>query len=144
MQPLMKSINQIARSAERFRNEALSKHNIKNHQHAYLIQVYQTPGITQDQLASAIGVNKSNVTRQLEKLEKSHYVIRKQDPDNRRIINVFPTDKCAQIYPIIMDILNQWQTYLLKDFTHEEKALVTSLMHRLAKHSLAFEVNDHE
>ena len=89
-------------------------------------------------------MNKSNVTRQLEKLEKSHYVIRKQDPDNRRIINVFQTDKCAQIYPIIMDILNQWQTYLLKDFTHEEKALVTSLMHRLAKHSLAFEVNDHE
>ncbi len=63
MDSLMKYISRIHRCSGRFRGDKIE--GLNGRQHTYIFHVCKRPGISQDQLARHICVNKSNITRQL-------------------------------------------------------------------------------
>ena len=67
MDSLMKYISRIHRCSGRFRGDKIE--GLNGRQHTYIFHVCKRPGISQDQLARHICVNKSNITRQLGALE---------------------------------------------------------------------------
>lgn len=131
MKPLMKYIGRTERCAVLYRDEMLNPYGLNGHQHTYIINICQNPGISQDQLAKIIFVNKSNVARQLSLLESNGFVLRKKSESNRRQMEVYPTDKCLKLYPIILGILGDWNKYLLEEFTPEEKQLLLDMMEKV-------------
>jgi DNA-binding MarR family transcriptional regulator len=131
MKPLMKYIGRTERCAVLYRDEILSSYGLNGHQHTYIINICQNPGISQDRLAKIIFVNKSNVARQLTLLEANGFVLRKTSEANRRQMEVYPTEKCLTLYPIIMDILGDWNKYLLDEFTDEEKSALLDMMEKV-------------
>ena len=69
MPDLMHHITDIARCAALYRQEELAALELKSCHASYLAAICDCPGITQDQLARRIFINKSNVARQLVILE---------------------------------------------------------------------------
>ncbi len=57
----------------------------------YIPEICAAPGITQDQLALRLHVNRSNVTRQLAMLEENGFVLRRRSESDRRAVEVYPT-----------------------------------------------------
>lgn len=131
MKPLMKYIGRTERCAALYRDEMLNQYGLNGHQHTYIINICLNPGISQDRLAKKIFVNKSNVARQLTLLEANGFVLRKTSESNRRQMEVYPTEKCLTLYPIIMDILGDWNKYLLEEFTDEEKHALLDMMEKV-------------
>lgn len=131
MKPLMKYIGRTERCAALYRDEMLSSYGLNGHQHTYIINICQNPGISQDQLAKNIFVNKSNVARQLTLLEANGFVMRKTSETSRRQMEVYPTEKCLTLYPIIMGILGDWNKYLLEEFTDGEKSMLLDMMEKI-------------
>ena len=132
-QHLMGNINTIARCAALYRDGRLESIGITGWQAPYLPQICASPGITQDQLASRLHVNRSNVTRQLAMLEEKGFVRRERSDSDRRAIEVYPTQRAHDVLPLIEQAFAQWREKLFSGLGAEERELLEDLLERLAR-----------
>lgn len=131
MGALMRYINRISRCAVLFRNGKLEHDGLNGYQHTYILNICNNPGISQDMLAKAIYVNKSSVTRQLALLESNGYIDRIPNDKDKRIMQVYPTQKAFDILPRVISLLDEWESYVTADLTEEEKAVMISMLDRV-------------
>ena len=137
MESLMKYNSRTHRLAGQYRGTGVPCDGINSCQHIYIFQVCKNPGISQDQLSKLICVNKSNVTRQLSVLEQNGFVTRQPDPRDRRVLQVFPTEKALQLFPQVRSIMREWNHLLLEDFTEEEQKSLLSMLERITEKAMA-------
>ena len=131
MPALMHNITDISRCAAQFRSEELAPLGLKACHASYLAVICRTPGITQDQLARQIFINKSNVARQLAILEEDGFVERKPSPEDKRAILIYPTQKALDTLPAIRQMFRTWEELVAQDLTPEEHELVVKLLRKM-------------
>lgn len=119
MESLMKYIGRTFRLAVAYRTYAFKPLGLGGEQHPYILHVCRTPGITQDELARRIVVNKSNVARQLSSLEEKGFITRSPSPEDKRQSLVYPTGKAIEVVPRIRAILDEWNQALVQDLTED-------------------------
>lgn len=125
------SLNIITKELER----ALSDTDLRGVQPLYLFCVCQNPRLSQDGLAQQMGVDPSNVTRQLGALEERGYISRSRNPLDGRQWLVEPTDKAHELLPRLVESLTDAQEALLRDMSHEEQELLCELAERMGKNA---------
>ena len=136
MSQIIRDITEIARCTTQYRAEALAPMGLKSCHASYLTEICANPGISQDQLASLICINKSNVARQAAILEEDGFITRTPSATDKRIMQLVPTQKTLELLPQISQILVGLECCLTADMTEEEKNLLESLLSRtLAKAS---------
>ena len=134
MSQIIRDITEIARCTTQYRSEALAPMGLKACHASYLTEICANPGISQDQLASRICINKSNVARQAAILEEDGFITRTPYATDKRIMQLFPTQKTLELLPQINQILISLECCLTSDMTEEEKNLLENLLSRtLAK-----------
>ena len=138
MHPFMQQISITYRCAMRFREKELADTGLAGCQTPYLTALCRHPGMTQEELAQELNVNKSSVTRQLCALEEKGYVRREADPCDRRSLLVYPTERTQAVMSRIFACYGAWNEYLTRDFTEEEKASLSALMGRIAEKATAY------
>ena len=138
MHPFMQQISITYRCAMRFREKELADTGLAGCQTPYLTALCRRPGITQEELARELSVNKSSVTRQLCALEEKGWVRRECDPADKRSLLVYPTQKTHDMMSRIFSCYGEWNEYLTQDFTEEEKAELSRLMVRIAQRAEAY------
>lgn len=62
-------------------------------QFGMLLRVCARPGIRQDDLAQAVLLNKSTVARGVAQLEQNGFLTRRRSEEDRRVYQLYPTDK---------------------------------------------------
>ena len=135
MPDLMHHVTDIARCAALYRQEELASLGLKSCHASYLAAICERPGITQDQLARRIFINKSNVARQLVILEEDGFVERRPAPGDKRAIQVFPTEKAREAMPEIVRIFRIWESFVAQDLSEEERALLVSMLEKMKARS---------
>ena len=120
MPALMYHITHISRCAAQYRTEQLAPLGLKACHASYLAAICRHPGITQDQLARRIFINKSNVARQAAVLEEEGFVTRTPSPTDKRIMELHPTQKTLDLLPEISCVLKGWESCITGDLTAEE------------------------
>lgn len=131
MEALMRFVDRTARCAAVYRSEKLEAEGLNGYQHTYILNICREPGISQEGLASRIYVNRSSVTRQLALLEQNGFVERRPSESDKRVMEVFPTQKAFDVYPRVREVLTEWNASLLEQFTPEERKLLSSMMERV-------------
>lgn len=132
MHPFMRQIAITYRCALRFREKELADTGLSGCQTPYLTALYRQPGLSQEEMARQLNVNKSSVTRQLAILEEKGYVLRMPDPADKRSLLIYPTEKALQLHDRIFACYDDWSRYLTQDFSPEEKEALSVLMGRIA------------
>ena len=135
MSELTHNITDIARCAAQYRTEELAPLGLKACHGSYLSVICACPGITQDQLARRIFINKSNVARQLAILEEEGFVERRACTEDKRAMRVYPTDKALEVLPKINAILVRWEECLTQDLSEKEKILLTQMLCKMKLHA---------
>lgn len=133
MYPLMRQINITYRCGVLYRERQLADLGLNGYQPPYLSTLYRTPGISQEELARRMNLNKSSVARQLAALESAGYVRREADPADRRSLLVYPTEKALAVQERIGQTMRSWRQYLTQDFTPEEQEALSRLLTRVAE-----------
>lgn len=131
MPKLMHDITDIARCAAQFRQDELAPLGLKACHASYLSAICACPGITQDQLARRIFINKSNVARQLAILEEDGFVERRPSPDDKRATLVYPTQKALDCLPRIHEIFRTWESLIAQDLSEEERRVLVAMLDKL-------------
>lgn len=117
---IMKTMNEIVRCGMQYRNDRLAPFGLKSSHASYLLEICRNPGISQDNLAKRICFNKSNIARQIAVLEEDGFVLRKASAEDKRVMELYPTEKTLELMPQIRQVLGDWRGYLMEGLTEEE------------------------
>ena len=131
MSQIIRDITEIARCGAQYRTEALSPMGLKACHASYLLEISAHPGISQDKLAARICINKSNVARQTASLEEDGFILRVPCEQDKRIMQLYPTQKTLDLLPEIRQILTQWEDCLTAEVSEEERLILTRLLGRM-------------
>lgn len=131
MSQIIRDITEIARCGAQYRADALLPMGLKGCHASYLLEICAHPGISQDQLAARICINKSNVARQAAYLEEHGFLTRSPSATDKRIMRLFPTEKTLELLPQISPILRQWEACLTSDISDGEKAVLERVLARM-------------
>lgn len=139
MATFLKNINMTSRAWTLFLDGQMAKISTLNGYHAkYVLAVCNNPGISQDALAAILFVHKSNVARQLARLEGEGYTLRKPDPNDRRVSLVYPTQKAMELFPKIREMNARWREVITEGFSEEEGRLLQTLTDRMYQNAERF------
>ncbi|MFE4968524.1 MarR family winged helix-turn-helix transcriptional regulator [Streptomyces sp. NPDC056660] len=98
----------------------------------------QRPG----ELAQRLGVEASHVTRTVQQLQRSGYVTRVPDPDDRRAQRIELTDAGRDAVHRVRDAGACGMQLALDDWTPEELRQLATLFHRMVDDFLTYAVED--
>lgn len=74
-----------------------------------LKQVCRQPGVTVSELSRRTGIAKSHVSRMLDMMAASGYVTKESDPQDQRLVRVFPTEQAMQrLHEVTNRLAESW------------------------------------
>lgn len=138
MPALMHNITAISRCAAAYRQEKLAPLGLKAVHASYLATLCRNPGITQEQLAKLVFVNKSNTARQVAVLEEAGFVRRSPSPEDKRAMLVYPTEKAFEVLPQIRQTFRDWESLVAQELTEEERQLLTAMLAKMRARAAAW------
>lgn len=131
----MKKIYQILREISRcgrvYREQQLAPLGLTPRHGLYFQEIGQTPGISQEQLAQKICVNKSNVARQAAAMEEEGYIERRPCGKDKRVLRLYLTEKAQALLPQAEQIDLDWEQHLVQGLTDSERQILEILLLRL-------------
>lgn len=133
---IMRYINRTFRCGKLYRNGALAKIGLEGGDQPFILHICHNPGISQEQIAKEIYIDKSGVARRLASLEKRGYVRRESDPQDKRVLRVYPTERVLEMLPSIRGTLAEWNGRILEGFSEEEKEQLESLLTRVMDNAI--------
>ena len=133
MYTITKRMNDLVRCMNRYRAEQLAPLELKSCHAGYLLEICACPGISQEQLSRRIYANKSNVARQLATLVESGYVERRPGEEDRRVMEVYPTEKALAALPKIQEIMDHWEREVAGSLSDQERQRLTALLEDMTR-----------
>ncbi|MFF6982498.1 MarR family winged helix-turn-helix transcriptional regulator [Streptomyces sp. NPDC008343] len=109
---------------------------------ALLRQVADSESLRPGELANRLGVEASHVTRTVQQLEKSGYVTRVPDPQDRRAQRIELTEPGRQAIARVREAGARGMQLALSDWTPEELRQLATLFHRMVDDFLAHTVDE--
>ncbi|MEU9052661.1 MarR family transcriptional regulator [Streptomyces sp. NPDC048384] len=109
---------------------------------ALLRQVADSESLRPGELANRLGVEASHVTRTVQQLEKSGYVTRVPDPQDRRAQRIELTEPGRQAIARVREAGARGMQLALSDWTPDELRQLATLFHRMVDDFLAHAVDE--
>ena len=132
MTQIIRDMLEISRCGVQYRADNLAQYGLKSIHASYLTEICANPGISQDRLAQLICINKSNVARQVAVLEEDGFVRRVPSEADKRVMELYPTEKTLELLPGISDILRCWEGCITQDLSEEEKECLSSFLSKMS------------
>ena len=142
MSQIIRDIIEIARISVQYRGDQLAPMGLKSCHASYLTEICAKPGISQDGLARIICLNKSNVARQAAILEEDGFIIRKPSAADKRVVELYPTEKTLELMPQISQVLKSWETRIADSLTEEERQILSDLLAKMKDRATEY-MEDH-
>ncbi|MFD5012731.1 MarR family winged helix-turn-helix transcriptional regulator [Streptomyces chartreusis] len=109
---------------------------------ALLRQVADSEPLRPGELAARLGVEASHVTRTVQQLQKTGYVTRVPDPQDRRAQRIELTESGRRAIVRVRDAGARGMQLALADWTPEELRQLATLFHRMVDDFLAHAIDD--
>lgn len=141
MPAITRSLNILSRLGHQFRNTHMEGIGVTATQAPYLLHVCAVPGRSQEELAHALHVNPSNATRQLSLLEKNGFVTRLVSKQDKRRMELHPTQLALDTVPLILKVNADWNEVLTKGMPQEEQQQLIRLLSDMLERAMNWEVD---
>ena len=131
MSKVVKDLTFVSRCGARYRNRELEPLGLTARQSLTLQEICSHPGISQDEIAHRVALDKSNITRQVAILEENGLVLRTPCTKDKRITRLNPTEKALELVPQIKAVAKAWEEYVTEEFSPEELQILEGLLSRM-------------
>ena len=138
MPSFTKNINTISRCAHAYRSDSFGGSGLGPSHYFYVLQICNNPGISQEQLAKNLYINKSSVTRAIDALEENGFAKRHGCDADKRITLVYPTEKAMEMLPTVKQIADSWNQFLLSDLSDEERDQFLATLEKVTKKAQSY------
>lgn len=134
MPKIMGSVNRITRCLTRYRQHRCSN-DLNSCQHSLVLCICRHPGLSQEELAAYVCLDKSTVARAVAQLESKEYITRVPSAADKRQLSVMPTEKLLAVLPQIQQVLDDWYGELFAGIPETEAELFHSVLRRIEQNA---------
>lgn len=131
MKEILREIGVIARALDSISNIEFKDYDLTKGQYLYLVRICENPGIIQEKVAEMIKVDRTTAARAIKKLELNGFIEKKDDPQNKKIKKLYPTDKGKDVYPFIKRENQYSNRVALEGFSEKEVETIFNLLKRV-------------
>lgn len=114
-------ISILSRKAYKHKNFHLNKYDLNAAEQPFLMALFEEDGISQETLSKYFNIDKATTARVMVSLEKKGFIIRKKDPNDKRVNLIYLTEKSYENKKHIYEVLDNWNEILTRDMTNDEK-----------------------
>ncbi len=118
----------IYRHGRVMHDKAMKQFGLTGQQMGYLKNINADPGLSQEELAKQMHIDKGAVAKALKILVKKGYVERKRNPDDKRAYCLFPTEKAKGIHSMGEKHFAAFEREITSGLTEEEKKTLGRLL----------------
>ncbi|GIP37875.1 putative HTH-type transcriptional regulator YybA [Paenibacillus sp. J31TS4] len=133
MKEILREIGMIARALDSISNIEFKEHDLTKGQYLYLVRICENPGIIQEKVAEMIKVDRTTAARAISKLEISGFIEKKDDPGNKKIKKLLPTEKGTDVYPFLKRENDYSNSVALEGFSEKEAEIFFDFLQRVRK-----------
>ena len=138
MPSFTRNINVISRCAHAYRSDRLEGSGLGPSHYFYILLTCAEPGISQEQMAKRLYINKSSVTRAIATLEENGFVERRPCEEDKRVTRIYPTDKATGILPKVRRIARAWNDFLLSELEEDERQQFLTTLEKITKKAQSY------
>ena len=126
-----RKITKIAREAEKLVLSSIKEEGVGTAEIDLIHALRHHPGCTQAQLVELLHADKAAIARRTKSLEIKGFLVRENDPKDRRIQRLYPTKKAEMMKASKAEIEASFYEYLLSTLKEEEKAIFVKVLDQL-------------
>ena len=135
-------LNRTSIQSKALFTQKIKEFDISPEQWSLVFRVVETNGLTQKELSDSTYKDQANITRSIDRLERKGLLKRVSNQMDRRIINIYPTEKAINLVEKIIPISSRFNNYLTENFTDEEKNQLIKLLNKVYENLLKGDINE--
>ena len=136
MDDIFRYFNIISKHSNVYLDNALSEFELCSCHRVFIHKIFENPGITRDKIKNIVHIHPSNTTRTIDYLEEKGYIIKKTNEQDKRICELYPTEKLAKVHTKLIKTEEEWIEIITKDFSLEDKEKYRELLKLSSNHSV--------
>ena len=129
-------LNRTSIQSKALFTQRIKQFDISPEQWSLVFRTVESKGLTQKELSDSTYKDQANITRSIDRLEKKSLLKRVPNHNDRRIINIFPTEDAINLVDTIIPISSEFNSFLTKDFSEEEKQQLIKLLNKVYENLL--------
>lgn len=98
MKDYIKDFSIIHRYSHVFMTEEMKDHQIPGRAVPYLVCIHERPGLSQEEIADELKIDKGTVARTIKIMIEEDLVRRVQNPEDKRQYMIYPTERLESLY----------------------------------------------
>lgn len=132
------NIDKAIRSYRNYAQRQLKAHGytITIDQWLIIKAILENPGITQNEIGDLVFKDNASVTRMIDLMVKSKYIIRKVHPEDRRKTQLEVTDSGVKVIKEVQNIVEKNRKTALKGISNEELEVMYSALLKISENCL--------
>ena len=134
-------ISCIYRYGNSFMEKDLAESEIGSGHQPFLLAIYVTDGMSQDELSNVLNIDKATTTRAIKGLVELGYVVRKRDSGDKRVYRLSLTPEGKEIIPMLKKTRTLWTKVLTTGLAENERDFALDLLKRMAENAKVFKEN---
>ena len=122
-------IHDAARLMRRRFEARASAYGLSSAQWRLLVRAAKDPGVAQARLAELLEIEPISVSRLVDRMEEGGWIERRPDPADRRVRQIFPTDKSLAAFGAIKSVAGEvYEEALAGIEPHARRVLIAGLV----------------
>ena len=127
------NLGRVMRRVYDYYDQRLSKFDLTPSQFFVFNALCMGDGITVGEIGERVHLDNSTLTGIIDRMERSGYVERRPNPDDRRSVLVNLTEKAKELAPRILEFADELDTTLRKPFSRQEMDDFETVLRTLAE-----------
>nr|WP_244925821.1 MarR family transcriptional regulator [Enterococcus xiangfangensis] len=129
----LKQLPVVSRRYIKLIDNYLAPYQLNSSLYYYILKLHDFGDLPQEKLVQLTGVNASNVTRAIQKLMDNQYILRKENPEDRRGYLLSLTEEGGKMYQVILAALQKANEAFLAPLTPEEQRSFIAAVNKLSE-----------
>ncbi|MGX7204098.1 MarR family winged helix-turn-helix transcriptional regulator [Enterococcus pingfangensis] len=129
----LKQLPVVSRRYIKLIDNYLAPYQLNSSLYYYILKLHDFGDLPQEKLVQLTGVNASNVTRAIQKLMDNQYVLRKENPEDRRGYLLSLTEEGSKMYQVILAALQKANETFFAPLTLEEQTTFIAAVNKLSE-----------
>ena len=129
---ILRDLDTLVREIHALYESKFKNYDLQRGQFIFLTRVYENPGISLSDLSYELKMDKTSITRAIQKLIDSEYITKIQDLDDKRIWHLFTTEKCKDLYAEIIAEKNRIISVCFNDVNHDETNMFSRIVNLIS------------
>lgn len=123
----------LTKIGEKYVSNKISDLNMHYTDYQICSYLYFHRSISQDQISENLMIDKTTTSKALKKLEEIHFIIRRQDTNNRRKNIVDLSDKGIEHIKNYVNIHNNWFEDVCNELSEDEQEQFENILNKVLK-----------